>query len=173
MTLTHKEKPKPTKYGKEKVNRMTIKRDELGEYYGKAEGTIHIPIKYTLEDLECALISAWEGGSNYWVGKAEVKHPSITIEEAHGSGWCTSEWAFHALVEGGSIYFEDNEDGEDKGELTLEGMKKGLELFVKNCARNNHVNFFNFDGTLDMGQVDAVDADMILQYSLWGKVIFG
>lgn len=152
---------------------MTIKRNELEERYGKAEGTINIPIKYTLEDLECALIGAWEGGSNYWVGKVEVKHPTISRKEAHDAGWCTSEWAFHALVEGGSIYFEDNEGGEDKGELTLEGMKKGLELFIQNRASRNYVNFLNFDGTLDMGQVDAGDADMILQYSLWGEVIFG
>lgn len=152
---------------------MTINRKELEERYNKAEGTVPVPISYTLNDLECILIGAWEGGSTYWVGKAEVNNPTIPDKkEAHALDWCTSEWAFHALLEGGTIYFEDNEGGEYNGTLTLEGLKKGLELFVANRAERNTVNFVD-DGKLDAGQLDAGDSDVILQLGIFGEWVFG
>lgn len=151
---------------------MTVKRNELAEKYEKVEGTITVPIKYTLDDLEGLLISAWEGGSTYWVGKVEVNHPKVAKQDAYDADWATSEWAFNALVEGGSIYVEDNEGGEYKGTITLESFKKGFEKFVAHRANQSALNFI-YNGTIDGGQLDAGDADGVFQYAAFGEWVFG
>jgi hypothetical protein len=101
--------------------------------------------KVTAEDIDNILCGAFEGGSNYWISEVIVTRP---VKDA--------KYASEVISKGGELkIIEDEDDSEHT--LTLEKMLKGIGL-----NRN-----YNFD------DMDATDYDNILQYALFGKLIYG
>lgn len=134
-------------------------------------GEITVPVKYNYYDLECIIITALEGGINYWVGKYRIDHPDGKKPESRDIA--TSEWAFDALRRGGSVWFKAREEeGGDEGTLTFEGLIKGLNMFVEHRVSQSKANFIE-GGGLDVGNIDADDADGIIQFSTFNEWIFG
>ena len=62
------------------------------------------------------------------------------------------------LLNGETVTLFNSEDGERV--LSLKGLYKGLELFISN------------GGSTNIDDYDLVDADYIMQYSLYGRRIF-
>lgn len=115
-------------------------------------------INVTAEDIDDIMCSALEGGITYWCYKAEVV------------GKYLGEYASEQISRGGTLKLYDCEENEVY-ELTLEKLLKGIQLAVE----GNYYEDYEWvlgDG-LDVCQVDAEVADVIIQLALFDDVVFG
>ena len=108
--------------------------------------------------IDDILVAAMEGGINYWCVRALPKDNDYKKELG-------GEYASDVISRGGTLVFKLSEPFDESGkleyELTLENFKKGCELNQKN------------NPTFDFEEHDAGDADNIIQYALFGELIFG
>ena len=128
------------------------------EKYIEVETTIKIPIQ-VIKDL---IVSAVEGGSNYW---AYFRFPD-NWKDKYGS---YENIPFNA----GNIEVFDNETDEVVGVLNIATIQIGLNLMglfkdVKGKAvPERHFN------NLTSGNFDAETADVFLQLSVMGEIVYG
>ena len=108
------------------------------------------------EDIDDIMSAALDGGITYWCKRAEVV------------GEYLSEYASEQISRGGTLRLYDIEDG-TVSELTLDKFLNGLRLWIE----NERTFEFTDAGRLDVGQIDALAADVIIQYALFNDVIFG
>lgn len=116
---------------------------------------IAMDISMTRKDIDDIMTVALEGGITYWCNRTEVV------------GDYLGEYASEQISRGGTIrlYVPD----EAKWfELTLENFLKGLEKIV--AERGLDVIY---QGSIDAGEIDAGDADEIIQYAIFGEIIYG
>lgn len=122
-----------------------------------AEVHAEIFVKLTQEDVDDIMAGALEGGINYWCCVAEV------IGEYLG------EYASEQISRGGKLRLHDAES-DDVWELDLEKFTNGVRLWIENGDdRYGAVS----DGKIDPCEVDGEMADLIVQYALFGEVVFG
>lgn len=114
-----------------------------------------IEVNLTQQDIDDIMVAALEGGINYWCRKAEVV------------GEYLGEYASDQISRGGSLILHDAESS-DKWELTLEKFLSGVKLYFEDGC---HVQVE--DNCIDAGDIDANDADCIVQFALFGEVVFG
>ena len=120
---------------------------------------ISYDIRLTQEDVDDIMVSALEGGINYWCRRAEVV------------GEYLGEWASEQISRGGALLIHIIDENEPK-ELDLAKFTKGVKLLVEN-GYDRYRAFKKSDvGPNDICQVDAVIADMIIQFALFGEIIF-
>lgn len=108
------------------------------------------------EDIDDIMSAALDGGITYWCGRAEVV------------GEYLGEYASEQISRGGSLRLYDVEDG-TVSELTLDKFLNGLRLWIE----NERAFELTDAGRLDVGQIDALAADAIIQYALFNDVVFG
>ncbi|WP_304430164.1 hypothetical protein [Faecalibaculum rodentium] len=120
---------------------------------------IEMDVSLTQQDIDDIMVTALEGGINYWCGSAKV------VEEKR-----CSEWGHEQIARGGALILHDAESS-DKWELNLEKFLTGVKLWLQN--NEDRYGAVASDGTLDPGEVDAEMADLIVQYALFGKPVFG
>lgn len=111
----------------------------------------------TANDVETIIVNALEGGSDYWCG---IERTNIIAMKPKGIPYST--WIANALIEGESVMFHDVEDEQEKFTLTLDKLIKGIELNAQNRSWDS-----------DIHNGDASTADCILQYALFGKLVYG
>lgn len=130
------------------------------EFTDKVVGTAVIKKPLTEKDIENIIVTAFEGGSNYWMGLDN----STDNWKNKPKGVPLSQWATKLLLEESYVKLYDIEQSEDDSNwvITLEKIIKGYEM---NCIERPH--------DCDLEQGDAGTADCILQYALFGKVVFG
>ena len=128
---------------------------EKSKFTVKAE----IEAKLTVQDIDDIMVSALEGGITYWACKAEV------VEEKR-----CSDWGHEQIARGGALIIHDAESN-DKWELTLEKFLNGVKLWLQNGDDRYHA--LQKGGTLDTCVIDGEMADLIIQYALFGEVVFG
>ena len=139
------------------------------------------------KELSDLLVTAWEGGSNYWVDSAKYISPKgMTYDELHHLAWENlpeEDKEFWKEEKGVPLYSMlpyipssvkwkirfvptdvINEEGE-KFYLTAENMKEAGPQVAK-----THPQIFK---RIKEGQFDAGDADVWLQTALFNEVIFG
>ena len=104
------------------------------------------------------MVAALEGGINYWAGEAEV------IEEKR-----VADWGHEQIARGGVLVIHDIEDPDEKWELTLEKFLNGFKLWVENGGGEYGAIE---DGKVDCCNIDAGCADEIIQYALFGELMF-
>lgn len=123
--------------------------------------TVHTErdIKLTTEDIDGIMVSALEGGICYWCCDAEV------VEEKR-----CADWGHEQIARGGSLILHDCES-DDQWELNLEKLLKGFKMWVENG--DDEYGAVRKDGSVDTGEIDAGMADMIVQYALFGEIVFG
>ena len=111
---------------------------------------VSLGINLTAYDISCILSGCFEGGSNYWINKVEIG------EE------------YDKDYKGFASDYLDHEDrcllihGDHTWKLNAENMVKGYGLYCE--AKNKIVSHDN---------MDAGDYDSILQYALFGELIYG
>ena len=108
------------------------------------------------------MCTALEGGISYWCGQAEQsKEPQKPIKYLH-----------EAISRGGEIKLYDAEEDE-KYILTLEKFKEGLQRFLR-CEDHHPSHSLGVvqGSKLDTGNIDATGADLIIQYAIFGKIIY-
>lgn len=115
------------------------------------EITIHanVTYKYTPQDIDNMMATALEDGICGWCRKA------VAIGKQLG------EYASDQISRGGSLMLYDAESN-DKWELTPEKFKNGVTLWAKENGYET-----------PLGEVDAEAADCIIQYALFGELVFG
>ena len=111
-----------------------------------------INLDITNEDIDNIMCAALEGGITYWCGRAEVV------------GEYLGEFAHEQIGYGGDLILYDAESS-DKWTLTLDMVLRGIKDWVVNGVKNGwNVYLTNIDGH---------GADMIVQYALFGEIVFG
>lgn len=122
--------------------------------------TIQIEKKITYDDLENILVTALEGGINYWAG-IENQLPDWNDKP---KDMPLSQYALEILISGKTIKFFDtlNSDNDIDWILTLEKLLNGIKL---NCQ--------NRPDDCDINNGDALTADCIIQYALFNNIIYG
>lgn len=114
-----------------------------------------IVVSLTMQDIDDIMCAALEGGINYWCCKAEVV------------GEYLGEYGSEQIARGGTLRLHDSE--EDKVyELTLEKFLNGVKLYFEDGC---HVSIE--DNAIDTCDLDANDADCIIQFGLFGEVVYG
>lgn len=128
----------------------------------KVVGTITIKKEIAEKQFDYIICGALEGGIGYWA----VLDSSTEDYKAKPKGVATSEWTSKLLLEGKTVTLFDNEaeseNEAEKWELTLEKVLKGIEL-----------NAINRPHDSDLENADVYTYDCIIQYGLFGKLVFG
>ena len=125
-------------------------------------GEITVPVSVTNWNLDCILSGCFEGGSNYWAEGIKV------IDEDYKG----AEFGSEVISHDGELDIFVNEygSGDPKDEtayrLTKDKLLNGCEMYVAGDSSTKG-RAWNPDG------MDAIDYDMILQYALFKKVIYG
>jgi hypothetical protein len=112
-------------------------------------------LELTNENINDLLVTAFEGGINYWCGKVKIK----SIPDG-----ADVQYASDVISIGGTLELQDIESP-DKWDLTLEKMLKGIKWY---CEQNGYTNADDL-----MDNHDADTADAIVQYALFDEVVFG
>lgn len=126
---------------------------------------IQIEYEVNQDMIENAIISALEGGSNYWYF-VDVKDFQQDLPPKNGK--VITERISEAVFKNPSFKMPvyDVEDEEDVlGYLSQKNLRRGLEL----CAKNYPDVFQRFTND----DIDAGDADIIFQLTVMGEVTFG
>lgn len=119
-------------------------------------------VRVSDEDIDDIVCTALEGGINYWCCDAEVV------------GEYLGEWASDQISRGGTLKLYDIES-DDVWTLDKAKLLNGISLAITNgfLLEYEWAKFENEIITLDTYQIDAAVADAIIQYALFGKVVFG
>lgn len=124
----------------------------------KVVGKAKIEVELTEDDIGNIMINGLEGGIGYWAGL----NNSGSLWEEKPKGEPLSTWATKIILEGHSVKFYDVEDEEEEWELTLEKLINGYAQNFKERP---------FDNNVEEG--DAITVDCIIQYALFGKLVYG
>jgi hypothetical protein len=114
------------------------------------------------EDIDDIMISALEGGVVYWADAAKV------------DGSYLGEYASEQISHGGKLKFHLIEALEnDKRWYVLDRDKflKGFKMWIESC--DDTYGVIDNVGSVDCGNIDSRCADEIVQYALFGKLVFG
>lgn len=123
----------------------------------KFEICAEVKAELTQENIDDIMVSALEGGINYWCGEAEV------VEDKR-----CADWGHEQIARGGALILHDAESS-DKWELTLEKFLNGFKLWLENNGdRYGAVECER----VDTGKIDGEMADMIVQYAIFGQLMF-
>ena len=113
--------------------------------------TFPVETEVSAEEIENIIVSSLEGASTYWVGLDNTT-PEWNDEP---EDMPASQYATQLLLEGKTITLYDIEDEDERWELTLQMILKGIGVAVSRC--------YNITD----------DVDEILQLSLFGEVVYG
>jgi hypothetical protein len=133
-------------------------QEELVFSEKKIVGTANIEKPISEADIETIIVNGFEGGIGYWAGLINTGG----LWKGKPKGEPNSMWATKLLTIGQGILLYDREEPESRFELTLEGLLRGIELNFKNRP---------WDSNIDNG--DAVTYDCIIQYALFGEIVYG
>lgn len=116
-------------------------------------------VRLTTENVDDIMVSALEGGINYWCCEAAV------VEERR-----CADWGHEQIARGGALILHDAESN-DEWTLDIEKFTKGFRLWLENG--DDRYGAVRDDGTVDTGELDSEMADLIIQYALFGEPVFG
>lgn len=139
---------------------MELKINEYGsiEWSEKeVAGVVQIEKKLSHNDIDNIMVTAIEGGIGYW---AKLDNTGDNWE-SRPKGVASSQWCTKLLLEGKGVKFEEDEDNTVHF-LTLPKLLEGFRL-----------NAMKRPWDSDLEQGDATTADCIIQYALFGKLIYG
>ena len=110
----------------------------------KFEVLVQIRAALTQQDIDDIMVSALEGGINYWCRRVVVQ------------GDYLGEYASEQISRGGKLAVWLDEPFEED----------------KTCGCGNCDVVDASDGSVDCGEIDGTAADEIVQYALFGNVVF-
>ena len=139
-----------------------------------------VPIEVTDEDIDDIMCTAWEGGITYWCGYGRiVEHNTHNSIEYEG-------YAYEQLTKGKDILLYPIEECYSPSGLGRDWLPnkfgEGFLVLNKNKMVKGIVKYFSRypscislsygDLRLDTGDIDADIADRIVQYALFGKLVY-
>lgn len=123
--------------------------------------TVNVSFNLRDEDISDIVITALEGGIGYWACLDNTTDVWNEYYEKYPDD-ATSELAAKILMDGKSIFFDDEEDPGRRYELTLEKLMHGI-------AKLDTVRF----SEALMDSFDAEVGDMIFQYGIFNELVYG
>lgn len=119
----------------------------------------------SFQDIDDILTVAFEGGSNYWLMDAisdadmpvYTDRPLLPGTDMHRQVYCMVSQGFGLTIV---------DDEGERHRLTRDDVVQGVQRF----ARHRGLDSF---GTNEVEQLDADEADSILQFALFGEIIYG
>ena len=117
---------------------------------------VKVTFPFTESMVFCLLTSAFEGGSNYWIGGADVE------------GIPAESWEYLQdvpLIEGGVLWISVSEEDGKRYRLYWEAIVRGLITMSKKEPRHF------FDAAKEDG--DGITGDVFLQCCLFDEVVYG
>ncbi|MCI8564321.1 MAG: hypothetical protein HFH69_12560 [Lachnospiraceae bacterium] len=144
-----------------RVLEQVIKQYEKLEQESKIDRVqVVLQIIITQEDIDDIMVSALEGGINYWCGKVEV------------DGKYLGEYASEQISRGGTLILHDIE--EDRNELlTKEKLLQGIRMYAELPKHGDIFEVIDHELHIDCGMVDAEVADAIVQYAIFSEIFYG
>lgn len=123
---------------------------------------VNVTLKLSNQLLTDVLVTAFEGGSNYWYDRLQFFEKDGGKEIYYERGRAVER------IIAGEVYatFCDIEDHDEQFKLDLDDIKKNIGLFA-NLADGKMVREL-YDETYDAGT-----ADVFLQISTFGKLVYG
>jgi hypothetical protein len=115
-------------------------------------------VRLTEQDIDDIMVSALEGGINYWCDEAKV-------DEANRHG----DWGHEQIARGGTLLLHDAED-DNTFELNLNNFLEGFRKFAEEY---DYYDAVQPDGTVETGNIDATCADTIVQCAVFGDLVYG
>lgn len=106
------------------------------------------------EQLADLMVAALEGGINYWAGQCTI------IENPNDK-----EYSSDVVAYGGAILISNSDDERETWTLTTSKLIKGVVYAM------NHYSYHNVDVLMDSH--DAETADIIVQFALFDKIVYG
>ena len=116
--------------------------------------TITKPIELSDQDIDDLMVTALEGGINYWVR---------SIKDIVPDG-VKYEYRSDLITKGGSLEITDDEMG-DTNILNLENFLEGVQKACEHFGFNSGEELMDFH--------DAITADCIIQFALYKEITFG
>ena len=118
--------------------------------------------RLTQQDVDDIMVSALEGGICYWSDCVEVVDRYL------------SEYASGQISRGGKLKIHVDEPFDEANtewyELDMEKFAQGFRLWLENGGdRYGAVS----NGEVDTCEIDGEMADLIIQYALFGEVVYG
>jgi len=146
---------------KNRVLEQVINHYEKLEQESKIDRVqVVLQIIITQEDIDDIMVSALEGGINYWCGKVEV------------DGKYLGEYASEQISRGGTLILHDIE--EDRNELlTKEKLLQGIRMYAELPKHGDIFEVIDHELHIDCGMVDAEVADAIVQYAIFSEIFYG
>jgi hypothetical protein len=128
------------------------------------EFTVASTHTFSKEDIADLIVTALEGGINYWCRKAVMKENAITKDYFNvlPEDQDKINYASDLISYGGTLILFDAESS-DKWELDIDKMLKGIDMHCTNMKKSP-ANL--------MDDYDANDADAIVQYAVFGELVF-
>lgn len=124
----------------------------------KFEVKVEIRVELTQQDIDDIMVAALEGGINYWCDEAAVK-----------GGEYLGKYASDQISRGGTLLLHDTDEDAYR-KLDLEKFLKGFKLWLENGGDQ----YGAVQGReVDCCNIDADCADAIIQYALFGEVVYG
>lgn len=127
-----------------------LSEDKVMDFYVKQKLTI------TQQDIDDIVCSALEGGSTHWCSGVDVV------------GEYLGEYASDQISRGGTLIFHVLEGDKDV-KLTLTKFLEGLQAYIASECKYDLIT----KGAIDTYKVHADDADGVIQYALFGDIIYG
>lgn len=129
------------------------KKNEFTHVLTKEAKALEFSVEATItaEEIENIIVSSLEGASSYWCGLDNTT-PEWDNEP---EDLPASQYATQLLLEGKTIILYDIEDEDERWELTLPMILKGIGAAI---SRSYNI---------------TDDVDEILQLSLFGEVVYG
>ncbi len=123
-------------------------------------------VAITYEMFEDWIVTALEGGSNYWYLIQDGAIPKSIIEKYKEEKLPFSILFSKAIwIDKVSVSVHDIETEEPLGHIDMKSVKKALETICE-----HHENVFD---ALMKEEYDAEDADVFFQYAVMGELTFG
>ncbi len=135
--------------------------------------TLSLDMTITRENVSDILCTALYGGVWYWCPKVHV------VGEVDSDKECYEDKLADHLFNGGTIdFYEDEEETGDEDDfiprpLNLESLVKGIKRFIEEYSSCLPVTRSGGRLELECGEIDANDADTIIQLACLGDVIYG
>ncbi len=120
--------------------------------------TVNVPVELDDQFFEDMIVTAFEGGCNYWIDHVTINHP----EGEKPKGKPVSTWAASALNKGGTMVVFIQEE-ESPATMTKEMLVSGVQMWL-----NKHKKPLEA-----IENYDADDADEVMQYALFKGLVFG
>lgn len=120
---------------------------------------IELNIEITDENIDDIMVSALEGGITYWCSKAEVV------------GDYLGEYASDQISRDGTLKLYDKECGETY-ELTKDKFMDGVGMYIKQLDHFNVIEYASGKYVLNTGHIDGTAADSVIQFAVFGEVIY-